>query len=131
MKATKKIGIYMNHSKAHLIEFPTSTFESKTINSKFQHVDKERTLSKNENLMHNKEQHEQAEYYRQLGEILRNYDEVVLFGPTNAKQELHNTLKDNHLFEKIRIETKETDKMLEKDQLHFVENHFLNSYHSI
>ena len=38
--------------------------------------------------MHNKEQHEQSDYYKKLGETIKNYTEVLLFGPTDAKVEL-------------------------------------------
>ena len=50
----------MDHSSAHLMEF-TDTIETKTIDSKFTHEAKEQSLDKSENLMHNKEQHQQSE----------------------------------------------------------------------
>jgi len=42
---------------------------------------------------------------------LKDYEEVLLFGPTNAKNELFNLLKDDRHFEKIKIEVKSGDKM--------------------
>jgi stalled ribosome rescue protein Dom34 len=42
--------------------------------------------------MHQKEQHEQSDYYKKIGEAIKNYQEVLLFGPTNAKTELLNLL---------------------------------------
>jgi nitrogenase subunit NifH len=124
MTTAKDLGIWMDHQTAHLMEFTADPIETKTIDSKFTHEEKEQTLGKSENLMHNKEQHEQADYYRELGEIIRNYDEVVLFGPTDAKVELYNTLKDDHLFAKIKIEVIQTDKMTENQQHAFVRKHF-------
>ena len=35
MKAKKKLGIWMDHSIAYLMEFTSSAFEIKTIESKF------------------------------------------------------------------------------------------------
>jgi len=124
MTTAKDLGIWMDHTSANLMEFTADPIETKTIDSKFTHEEKEQTLGKSENLMHNKEQHEQADYYRELGEIIRNYDEVVLFGPTDAKVELYNTLKDDHLFAKIKIEVIQTDKMTENQQHAFVRKHF-------
>jgi nitrogenase subunit NifH len=124
MTIAKDLGIWMDHTSANLMEFTADPIETKTIDSKFTHEEKEQTLGKSENLMHNKEQHEQADYYRELGEIIRNYDEVVLFGPTDAKVELYNTLKDDHLFAKIKIEVIQTDKMTENQQHAFVRKHF-------
>jgi hypothetical protein len=124
MSTEKKLGIWMDHSSAHLTEYSTSDIQSTTIESAFTHVEKVEAISKSENFMHNKEQHEQSEYYKKLGDVIRNYDEVILFGPTDAKLELFNTLKDDHLFEKIKIQTRQTDKMTESQQQTFVMGYF-------
>jgi len=124
MTTTKKLGIWMDHSSAHLMEFTTDPIETKTFESKFTHQEKEESLGKSENLMHNKEQHEQSEYYKKLGETIKNYDEVILFGPTDAKVELFNVLKGDHRFAKIKIEIKQTDKMTENQEHAFVREHF-------
>jgi nitrogenase subunit NifH len=123
-KAEKRIGIWMDHSTAHLIEFTTDPLETTSIESEFTHEQKEQSLNKSEHVMHNKEQHEQAGYYKKLGEAIRNYDEVILFGPTNAKVELHNVLKKDHLFSNIKIETQQADKMSEPQQHAFVKDYF-------
>src|ERR1700722_2972984 len=97
IKTKKNLGICMDHSSAHLMEFANESGESKTIESKFTHDVKEHSLGKSEHLMHNKEQHQQSEYYRKLGEVIKGYDEVILFGPTDAKVELFNLLMEDHL----------------------------------
>lgn len=124
MATTKKLGIWMDHANAHVMEFTIDPIETKTITSKFTHEEKEHSLSLNENLMHNKEQHMQRDYYKKLGETIRNYGEVVLFGPTDAKVELFNILKKDHLFSNVKIEIKQTDKMTENQQHAFVKDHF-------
>lgn len=124
MSTIKKLGIWMDHSSANLMEFTKDSIKTVVINSKFTHQEKEHTLSKNENLMHNKEQHQQADYYKSLGEVIRGYNEVVLFGPTSAKAELHNLIKADHNFKDIHIVVKPTDKMTENQQHAFVKNHF-------
>ena len=124
MTTAKNLGVWMDHSGANLMELTIDPIETKTIESKFTHQAKEQSLSKSENLMHNKEQHQQSEYYKKLGEIIKNYEAVILFGPTDAKVELLNTLKADHHFEKIKIEIKQTDKMTENQQHAFVREHF-------
>ena len=74
--------------------------------------------------MHNKEQHQQSEYYKNLGDKIINYEEVILFGPTDAKVELFNILKADHRFENIKIVVKPADKMTENQQHAFVRDHF-------
>jgi stalled ribosome rescue protein Dom34 len=118
------LGIWMDHSTAHLIEFTVEPMQTKTIDSKFTHQEKEEAIKLSENLMHHKEQHEQADFYKKISDIIRNYKEVILFGPTNAKNELFNILKEDHLFSNIKIEIQQADKMTENQQHAFVRNYF-------
>lgn len=124
MTTTKKLGIWMDHSSAHLMGFTSNPIETRTITSKFTHEAKEQIFGKGEFLMHNKEQHQQSEYYKKIGEIIGGYEEVILFGPTDAKVELFNVLKEDHLFSKIKIEVKQAGKMSENQQHAFVRDHF-------
>ncbi len=124
MTTVKQIGIWMDHSSAHLIEFTGGPMTTTIIESTFTHDQKEESLSKSENLMHNKEQHKHAEYYKKIGETIKHYNEILLFGPTDAKLELCNLLKADHQFANIKIETKSADKMSEHQQQAFVKEHF-------
>lgn len=124
MKTLKKIGIWMDHHKAHLIEFSTEVKETKIMTSDFTFQDKEETLQRSESEMHNKEQHKQTTFYKNLAAIIKDYNEVLLFGPTDAKVELFNFLKENHKYDNIKIEVKNTDKMSDVDQHHFVRDYF-------
>lgn len=127
MTTAKKIGIWMDSESAHFMEFMDEPTQDATIESTFTHEVKEISLGKSENIMHNKEQHQQADYYKRLGDVIKNYDEVLLFGPTHAKAELVNILKEDHHFDKIKIEVMQADRMTE-NQLHaFVKNHFLKN----
>ena len=121
---TNKLGIWMDHASANLIEFTVEPMITNTISSKFTHSEKEHSIGKSENLMHHKEQHQQSEYYSKLADIIKNYTEVVLFGPTDAKIELHNLIKKDHLFDAIKISVKQTDKMTDKQQHVFVREYF-------
>ncbi len=129
MTNAKYAGIWMDHSNAHLTEFTTDQFETKSIHSEFTHREKEKSLGKSEQLMHNKEQHEQTAYFKKLGEVIKNYEEVILFGPTDAKTELMHILKKDHHFEKIKIEVHTTDKMTDNQQHAFVKEHFAKYLH--
>ncbi len=122
--AKKRLGIWMDHSNAHIIEFSTEKMETQILDAKFTNEEKGESLGKSEQLMHNKEQHLQAEFYKELSEVIKNYDEVFLFGPTSAKNELHNILKENHHFDKIKIETATSDKMTENQKYALLKEHF-------
>jgi DNA-binding LytR/AlgR family response regulator len=124
MTITKKLGIWIDHSRAHLTEFITDPMTTKTIESDFTYQDRQHTIARSENVMHNKEQQRQAEYFKKVGEEIANYEEVILFGPTDAKVELFNILKADRRFSEIKIDVKQTDKMTEHQQHAFIREYF-------
>ena len=124
MKPTKKLGIWMDHSIAYLMEFTSNPFEITTIESKFTHLKKMEALAKSESLMHNKEQQQLSSYYKKLSEVIKDYKRVLLFGPTNAKTELFDFLSEDERFVNVKIEIKETDKMTANQKNTFVKTYF-------
>ena len=115
----------MDHASAHLMEFSTDPISTKTIVSKFTPEVKELVIRRGEDHMHSKEQQQQAEYYQQLGEVIRDYNEVLLFGPTDAKLELYNSLLADQHLNHIKINLQQADKMSENQQHAFVKNYFM------
>ena len=128
MEVIKKVGIWMDHSSAHVMEF-TDEIKTVHVDSKFTHHDKVATLARSENVMHHKEHDGQMAYYKHLGEVILNYQEVLLFGPTDAKKELHNHLATDHHFDGIKIEVLSADKMTEHQEHAFVRDHFSKAQH--
>lgn len=127
MAATrKKIGVWMDHSIAHLMEFSSNAFEVKTIESNFTSQQKLISLLKGEHHLHDIELQKQAKYYKKLVDVVKKYQEVILFGPTSAKEELFNVLNADNRFEDIKIQVKQTDKMTAKEQHAFVRDFFSN-----
>ena len=61
----------MDHASAHLMEFSRDLHSSKTIESEFTHEAKVHSIGKSEHGMHNKEQHQQADYYKKLGDVIK------------------------------------------------------------
>lgn len=124
MKKTRLLGIWMDHSTAHAMTYANGSIITEGIDSEFTSQDREETLNRSENVMHNKEQQQQGSYYKQIGEVIKNYEKVVIFGPTTAKSELANFLKEDHHFDAIEIEVKPADKMNEHQMHTFVKNYF-------
>lgn len=124
MKKVRLLGIWMDHSSAHVMTLANDTIITETIESAFTSQDRESTLSRNENVMHNKEQQQHSSYYKRIGEVIKNYEKVVIFGPTSAKSELANILKEDHHFDAIELEVKPADKMTEHQMHAFVKNYF-------
>ncbi len=124
MKKTRLLGVWMDHSSAHAMTYVNDSIISEVIESAFTSQDREETLNRNENVMHNKEQQQQGSYYKRIGEVIKNYEKVVVFGPTTAKNELANFLKEDHHFDAIEIEVKPADKMSEHQMHTFVKGYF-------
>ena len=124
MKTLKQLGIWMDHSNAHLIEFSDEVKASKIITSDFSYEDKVETLKRSESEMHHKENQKLSTYYKKIASVIKNFHEVLLFGPTDAKVELFNYIKENHKYDNIKIEVKNSDKMSDVEQHHFVRDYF-------
>ena len=110
-KTVKKLGIWMDHSMAHLMEFSNAPFEIETIESELTEP-----VVEQRRLIH---------YYNRLAESVKNYQQVVLFGPSDAKMEFFDVLSEDERFVKIKIEIFDTDKMTRNQQHHFIKEYFL------
>lgn len=124
MKNIKKLGIWMDHSIAYVMELKDDAIEENIVALETFQPDNVSDLAMNEKLAQNKEQQLQANYYKKLGEIIKSYEEVVLFGPTEAKNELLNLLKADHLFDNIKFNAILSDKMSAKQMHVFVKEYF-------
>ncbi|WP_308990890.1 hypothetical protein QLS71_012330 [Mariniflexile litorale] len=125
MEINKNLGIWMDHSVANLIDSNIKK-NNHTITSKFTSKTKEEALNRSEKGMHNKRQQMNESYYKEIADEILKYDHVLLFGPTNAKTELHNSFNKNLNFKDIKIDIESTENITENEQLAFVRNHFEN-----
>lgn len=124
MATSKKLGIWMDHSFAHLMEFTSKHFEIETIESKFSNNNKNTHLAKSKNLILEKDQKQLYNYYKKIGETIKNYKRVILFGPSDAKIELFDLLSEDERFIKIEFEIMNTDKMTVNQQHNFIKEYF-------
>lgn len=127
MKTEMKLGIWMNYHTAKIIEYTPSNMQTENVESSFSQEVKQESLSRSEHVMNNKEQQSQTSFFKELAAIIKQYTDVVLFGPTNAKIEFFNILKLDSHFERININVESSDKLTDP-QLHaFVRNYFAKS----
>lgn len=103
MYTQKSIGIWMDEDSAHLIEFRKLRVETVIIRSRIK--EKEKFLQPREELSNNDQQHEN--FLKKISEQLGVYDEILIFGPGNAKKTFEQYLKTNPLFvqKKILLQT--------------------------
>ena len=124
MNKVKNLGVWMDHSKAILIELYDHKLISKEIVIKQTPLETE-NVDTHEVREHSKEQsHNQSVFFQEITDTIRNYRNVLLFGPTDAKNELFNLLKADHNFANTIIELKTTDKMSTIEKQEFVVQYF-------
>ncbi|MFT7252466.1 MAG: stalled ribosome rescue protein Dom34 [Flavobacterium sp.] len=123
METKKSLGIWMDHATANLIDL-NSNNKIHDILSKFTYEVQDEAIRKSERGMHNKRQQLQEAYYKEIADSILNYNHVLLFGPTNAKTELHNYLNEDMHFKNIQIDIESADKMTDNEKDAFVKKHF-------
>lgn len=123
METKNNLGIWMDHATANLIDLQSKK-KNHTITSEFTFETKEEALVDSEKTMHNKRQQMHEEYYKNIGDEILKYDHVLLFGPTNAKTELRNFLKEDLHFKDIKIDLESADKLSDNQQHAFVRDYF-------
>jgi len=121
--ANKRLGVWMDHSTAHILEIKHHRIKSITIESLALQNEKQ-NFGNYESLKHNTEQDQLSDFFKRLSEVIKNYSEVILFGPTNAKTELYNILRFDSHFNNIKIDIKTTDNLTENQMHAFVKEHF-------
>jgi len=126
MTNKRRLGVWMDHSHAHLVEMSDDPLVTSTIELNVTQPVTGEHPDRGEHQLHNKEQQIQTAFYKQLSEIISKYDQVILFGPTHAKSELYNFLQADKGFADITIEVKQTDKMTDHQEHAFVRDYFAN-----
>ena len=114
----------MDHSSATLMEISMGKVLSKSLHSdviKKEEIDNEDTHE----IQGREEKQLKLAYFKSISDIVRNYEEVILFGPTDAKNELLNKMKEMYRFDEININIQTTDKMTAAQKESFVLNYFV------
>lgn len=129
MKAKKRIGIWMDYTSAQIYENASGEYLMTTIESNFAQPVNQQGKQHSESLLHNKENQTDQAYFKSLIQWIKDYDEVLLFGPTKAKTALYNQIKAMPKFNKIYIETRDADKMSSNQMKVFVKDYFAKLLH--
>jgi len=139
MKEKKKIGVWLDHTKAHLIRFQNGqTFLLESVESpyrpreRFEGEESDVTqfrgggvaVSNNENRKHHRVQHQLEAFFTEIEGKLKEYDEILLFGPSIAKNQLQHHLAPKKAFANKTIAISNADKLRRNKMLEFVRKYF-------
>jgi stalled ribosome rescue protein Dom34 len=125
MDLKKSLGIWMNYTSANVIDIQDVNHTPYIIYSEFTPIVKHASLQKSEKGMHEKEERMKKEYFNELIAIIKNYESVLLFGPTKAKQELCNLIQEFPKLNEIQIVVFTTEDMTDNQKMAYVRKHFL------
>lgn len=135
-KANKRIGVWLDHTKAHFIDISKGpatietafSEEESQIRNEGEHGDGTRVgkyrSSNNEYGKHDRQEDIMKRYYQMLADRLKHYDDIYLFGPTPAKDELYNHLKQDKHFSDKNIRAEQADQLTENQMVARVKHFF-------
>ena len=136
-KNDKAIGLWLDHVKAYFVDLNKgpaiveTLYSAKDTNLRIPgesgdgtHLGDGRSTN-NEYHKHNRLQEQMDEYYKILVSRLEGYDDIYLFGPTTAKDELYNILRANKHFASKTINVEPAEQLTE-NQLVAKVKHFFN-----
>ena len=112
----------MDHFSAHIILFANTAHMPQTITSGLTIPDSEMALKKRTSAMLSIRQQQETAYHNDIASALRESDEVVLFGPTDAKKELFKMLRKDQHFDSTSIEIYNSYKMTGSQEYEHEEN---------
>jgi hypothetical protein len=138
--STNHVGVWLDHHLAHFI-YPKGNgkYAIETMESPHDRHPREegkgsddssyRTFlgnraSNNEYRKHNIENDQLHDYYRELKTVLDKYDEVLVFGPTTAGNELFNLMLTDKGYDGKKLWLEKTDKMTENQLKAYVKEYF-------
>jgi hypothetical protein len=124
MENKKRIAVYLDHFSANIIKYHNTAQVLKSIKSEFNHTEKLKILQKGESHLHQKEQHLQLQFYKEICNHSTGFATIILFGPTTAKSELKTIISHDNRFSDVEVSLNITDKLDLKGQLAFVNNFF-------
>ena len=115
MNIKKQVGVWMDYSNAHVLEYKHGFVGKRIIVS---------GISKKSVKDDERPEGSFIKYYNEIKELIKNYDEILLFGSTGAQAELQDVLLSDEVFTHIQIELKKSVKMADLEQYEFVKKYF-------
>ena len=124
MKSRKRLGIWMDNAHAHLKEYHREVVEIANVDSDEIEKPAKSHLVKGVSSLHNMEQPLQTEFYKSIAREILEFNDVLLFGPAEAKTELFNLLKDDQLYANIKFNIQNSGPLSDKQERAVIKTYF-------
>lgn len=136
INVNKQIGVWLDHRQAHFIDISKrlaiveTAFSDQESHTRYKgehgmgtSLGNHRSTN-NEHHMHNREENSMNQYYDMIIDLLKQYDSILIFGPSNAKYELHNRLLGDKHFDTKVVVVKPAGHLTEPQMVAEVKAHF-------
>lgn len=133
----KQVGLWLDHAMAHVIGYRDGySYLIETVESPYNRKPRVAGegsditrfgvtyISNNEDRKHNRLRNKLESYFTVLENKLKDYDEILLFGPTNAKNQLYNRLTQKKAFAGKTILMESAGTLTENQTIAFVRDFY-------
>lgn len=132
----RKIGVWLDHNKAKLIEPGMGAAQIITFNAIRENKVHQPGESSNGTRLgnnrstndewrsHHREQNELQSFFKELVKELKSYDDIFIFGPTTAPQEFRNLIHLDKDFVGKRIVVEHSDYLTDNQLVASVRNYY-------
>ena len=120
----KQLAIFMDDTNALLMELYNHMIVSRNIVFKSKENEEYIDYNYSAPVRITSLQWHHLAYYKEISDIIRNYQQVVLFGPINTKEKFYKLLETDQHFRNIKIEFINTNKMTDFQIHEFVLNYY-------
>ncbi|PRY86941.1 hypothetical protein [Mongoliibacter ruber] len=137
----KQIGLWIDFNKAHIIGYQDGSVEIlETVESPVESLRRQdgegndstkftsnnNHTSNNEYRKNNISQNELKEYFKILESKLQPFDDILIFGPGTAREQIKNRLREIKSFDSKWISVQKSDKLTDNQLLAFVRDFYKN-----
>ncbi len=131
----REIGIWLNSTKAILVDINNGSKTVKTIESEIESRTRFPGEGKNysrlgamqinpSKKLTNRKKHQLHHYFEEIINNIEDASDLFIFGPSKTKNLLEKELKKHHQFQDKSIETENSDKLTQKQLIAKVKDHF-------
>ena len=120
----KQLAIFMDETNALLMELYNHMIVSRNIIFKSKENEEFIEYNYSEPLISNDIEWHHSVYLKEISDIIKNYQQVLLFGPTKNKELLYKLLNADEQFKNIKIESIDTKKLTDFQIHNFVLDYY-------
>ncbi len=120
----KRVGVWMDHFKALLFSVPDGgKKDAYELKESIETTEPEHERQ-SEHTIHNAEQHLRLKHFRSIATHIGGFDEILLFGPGTAQEELRNHLSDDVHFRGKRVDVESAGHITQNQMVAKVREYF-------